>query len=108
MTLSADEQATLERWARRAKSSQVLAMRSKIVLACAGGLDNIEITAALKVHRDTVSMAAAVRPAQVEGLMDEQRPGAPPSVTLDQVEQVVLTTLEQTPRFARIWTRSRC
>ncbi|WP_062349631.1 hypothetical protein [Herbidospora yilanensis] len=35
-----------QRWARRAKSSQVLAVRSKIVLACADGLHNIEIAAA--------------------------------------------------------------
>src|SRR2546430_16348881 len=53
--LTAAERQVLERWARRAKSSQVLAMRSKIVLACAEGRDNIEIAAGLGVHRDTVS-----------------------------------------------------
>ena len=37
INLSADERATLERWARRHSSSQALALRSKIVLACASG-----------------------------------------------------------------------
>ena len=35
--LSAEERATLQRWARRHSSSQALALRSKIVLACADG-----------------------------------------------------------------------
>jgi hypothetical protein len=37
ITLSVEERATLERWARRHSSSQMLALRSKIVLACAAG-----------------------------------------------------------------------
>jgi transposase len=105
--LTAGERATLERWARRAKSSQVLAMRSKIVLACADGLDNLEIAGRLGVHRDTVSKwrnrFARLR---LEGLADEERPGRPPSVTLDQVEQVVVATLEETPKNATHWSRA--
>ncbi|MFC7383691.1 IS630 family transposase [Sphaerisporangium rhizosphaerae] len=107
VTLSDEERATLERWARRAKSSQVLAMRSKIVLACADGRDNIEIAAELRVHRDTVSKwRTRFVKLRLEGLMDEQRPGRPPSISLDQVEQVVVATLEQTPKDATHWSRS--
>src|SRR2546430_6053017 len=105
--LTAAERQVLERWARRAKSSQVLAMRSKIVLACAEGRDNIEIAAGLGVHRDTVSKwrNRFVR-LRLEGLTDEQRPGRPPSITLDRVEAVVGATLEETPANATHWSRA--
>ena len=36
LTLTDEERDTLERWTRRASSSQALALRSRIVLACAG------------------------------------------------------------------------
>ena len=47
LVLTDDERATLTRWSRRAKSSQVLAMRSRIILACADGAPNTEVATAL-------------------------------------------------------------
>ncbi|GII94753.1 hypothetical protein Ssi02_49840 [Sinosporangium siamense] len=85
----------------------MLAMRSKIVLACADGMDNIEIAAALRIHRDTVSKwRTRFVKLRLDGRMDEQRPGRPPSITLDQVEQVVVATLENTPKGATHWSRA--
>ena len=43
LALTEDERATLQRWARRATSSQALALRCRIVLACAEGLSNAEV-----------------------------------------------------------------
>lgn len=54
LVVTEDERETLTRWARRAKSSQRLALRARIVLACADGLSNTEVAAALRVARPTV------------------------------------------------------
>ena len=42
---------------------------------------------------------------RLEGLLDEERPGRPPSIALGRVEDVVVATLEQVPRNATHWSR---
>ncbi|MDG4785959.1 IS630 family transposase [Micromonospora sp. WMMD1102] len=107
LTLTDEERVTLTRWSRRAKSSQVLAMRSRIILACAEGASNVEVAAELNVHLSTVGKwRRRFLKLRLDGLIDEQRPGRPPSIGLDRVEDVVVTTLEQTPRNATHWSRT--
>src|SRR4051794_5948656 len=108
LALTEDERATLERWSRRRSSSQALAERCRIVLACAEGASNIQVAHLLGVSRPTVtkwrSRFAARR---LEGLADEPRPGAARKLTDEQVERVIVTTLETTPADATHWsTRS--
>lgn len=106
LILSDDERETLRRWAQRAKSSQALALRCRIVLACAEGKSNVEVATQLGIDRTTVGKWRSRFVARrLDGLMDEDRPGRPPSITLDRVEDVVVATLEQTPRNATHWSR---
>ena len=108
LVLTDEERATLERWARRLTSSQALAERCRIVLACAEGASNIAVARRLGVSRPTVTKWRSRFVARrLDGLADEPRPGAPRQITDEQVERVIVTTLEQAPKDATHWsTRS--
>jgi transposase len=103
--LSGNERKTLERWARRHSSAQSLALRCRIVLACAEGRTNEDIAAELRIHPVTVSKwrkrFAADR---LDGLMDAPRPGASRTISDDTVEAVVVDTLESAPAEATHWS----
>jgi transposase len=108
LALTDEERATLQRWARRAKSSQALALRCRIVLACAEGASNAAVATRLGISRPTVTRWRSRFVARrLEGLADEPRPGAARSISDEQVEQVLVLTLETTPKDATHWsTRS--
>ena len=96
LVLSEQERQVLEGWARRRKTSQALAQRSRIVLACADGASVTAVAAELKVSRDTVrKWRGRFLASRLEGLGDEPRPGAPRKITDEQVELVITKTLEE-------------
>jgi transposase len=108
--LTGEERETLQRWMRRHSSSQALALRSRIVLACAEGGTNNEIAARLGVNRATVAKwrhRFAADRVGLEGLADAPRPGAARKIGDDVVEAIVVETLETVPKDATHWsTRS--
>jgi transposase len=107
LTLTDAERSQLVSWSRRAKSSQALALRSKIVLACADGPDNKTVAAELRCAAVTVGKwRRRFIEARLDGLVDEARPGRPACITLDQVEDVLVTTLESKPKNATHWSRA--
>lgn len=108
LELADEERVQLQRWARRAKSAQSLALRSRIVLACADGADNKSVAAQLGCAQATVGKwRRRFVELRLEGLQDEPRPGRPPSVAIGQVEDVIVATLESTPRNATHWSRAK-
>jgi transposase len=108
ITLSATDRAALEGWTRRRKTAQGLAMRARIILACAeAGTTNGAVARALGVSRQTVATWRRRFAERPDGLLDEPRPGASRRITDAQIERAVVTTLESTPANATHWsTRS--
>ncbi len=105
LILSDDERLKLEQWARRPKSAQRLALRSRIVLACASGLTNTQVAQQLRVTLPTVGKwRSRFVEDRLQGLIDEPRPGAPRSIHDSHVEEVITRTLESKPEAATHWS----
>jgi transposase len=108
VVLTDEERKTLERWARRPKSAQALALRCRIVLGAADGELNQDIAARLGCHPTTVGKwRSRFAQHRLDGLHDQPRPGKPRTIADDDVERVIVKTLEETPTDATHWsTRS--
>src|SRR5213596_2849987 len=105
LVLSVEERERLESLAHRARSQSALARRARVVLACSEGLDNKSVA---KKSRCSLGMVGKWRSrflkTRLEGLYEEPRPGAPRKVTDDDVEQIIIQTLETTPRGQTHWS----
>ena len=105
LVVTEEERARLESLAHRARSQALLARRARVVLACAEGLDNKTVAKKLRCCLGMVGKwRSRFLKARLEGLYDEPRPGAPRKVSDDQVEKVVIQTLESTPRGQTHWS----
>jgi len=105
LRLAETDRETLERWTRRPKSANALAMRARIVLASSAGESNGRIATRLRLTPQTVGKWRARYIAKgVDGLLDEPRPGAPRTVGDEQLDRVLTLTLETVPADATHWS----
>jgi len=105
ITLSGEERAYLDRLVRRRKVARGDAQRADIVLLAADGLNNCAIAAKVGVTRQTVrTWRERFAKHRLAGLCDEPRCGAPRKIGDDQIEAIVVKTLEEKPTGATHWS----
>jgi transposase len=105
VVLSDEERATLERWAKRPKSERSLALRCRIVLACAEGLGNSQVADRFGVDVATVrKWRGRFATDRLDGLHDEPRPGVPRKFGDDAIEALIVKTLTEKPKGSTHWS----
>ncbi|MDM5179115.1 IS630 family transposase [Massilia sp. DJPM01] len=105
LVLKDTERDQLSVWARRRKTAQALALRSRIVLACSSGAENKAVAAELKVAKQTVcKWRGRFLQRRLDGLLDAPRPGAPRTIDDARVDAVIAKTLETQPMNASHWS----
>ena len=105
LKLTVQENNQLVEWTRRHKTSQALALRARIILACAQGENNSEVAKRCRVIRQTVGKwRSRFLDHRLDGLLDEPRPGAPRKVGDAKIEQLIATTLNERPAEATHWS----
>ena len=105
LELRPEENERLLEWTRRRKTSQALAMRARIVLACAQGETNAEVAQRLDVTPQTVGKwRSRFVEQRLDGLLDEPRPGAPREIGDAEIERLLAMTLNQRPADATHWS----
>lgn len=105
ITLTDDERAELNRLARRVRANRHIAMRAKLVLASATGAADTAVAKKHHVNPKTVrTWRMRFAEHRLEGLYDEPRVGTPRKITDEQVEEIVVQTLESTPKGRTHWS----
>jgi len=105
LVVSEEERERLRAYTRRGTTAQQLAMRARIVLACAENHDNTTVAAKLGITATTVGKwRRRFISERLDGLLDEPRPGVPRTISDEMVENVVVKTIESTPRGATHWS----
>jgi transposase len=105
LILTDEEHMRLDSLAHRSRTAPHLARRARIILLCASGHDNKVVAKRLRMSQVTVCKwrQRFVRE-RLDGVYDEPRPGAPRRITDEQIEQVIVRTLETTPAGATHWS----
>lgn len=105
LVLSAEERAELTSLAARRNTAQALALRARIVLRCASGVENQQVAADLRIDKTTVGKwRRRFVERRLDGLRDEPRSGTPRTVDDARIEAVIVRTLESLPPDATHWS----
>jgi transposase len=105
LTLTEAEKSELEGLAGRRKTAQAIALRARIILACAEGMQNKDVAHSLGVHPMTVGKwRQRFLDHRIDGLRDGPRSGAPRTIDDARIEAVVVRTLESQPAGATHWS----
>ena len=108
LVVSPDDREELKQLSRRSRVNRNIAFRARLILACADGAAN---SAVAREHRTTNQTVGKWRQRFIDGgleaLYDEPRVGAPKKVTDDQIEAVVVQTLETKPKGQTHWSREK-
>jgi transposase len=105
LLLSEAERAELVALTLRRKTAQALALRARIVLACADGLANKVVAARQRVTQQTVGKwRSRYVEHRLDGLLDAPRTGTPRTIDDARVDAVVAKTLESMPQGATHWS----
>ena len=105
LVLSDAEREQLTALTLRRKTAQAMALRARIVLGCAQGMENKAVAVRQRVTPQTVSKwRARFVEHRLEGLLDAPRPGAPRSIDDARVDAVIARTLESIPQGATHWS----
>src|SRR5260221_10113275 len=95
LILTDDERRRLDSLAHRSRSAPALARRARIILACAEGTDSTVVARRVRVTPATVcKWRGRFIADRLDGLYDEPRPGAKRTITDEQIEDVIIRTLE--------------
>jgi transposase len=91
--------------ASRRSTAQALALRARIILACAEGEQSKVVAAGLGVDPETVSKwRRRFAERRLDGLWDEPRSGTPRTIEDARIEAVIVRTFETTPPDATHWS----
>jgi len=105
LVLTEEEHEQLKGLTLRRKTAQALALRARIVLSCAEGVDNRVVASRQRVTPQTVSKwRARFVEQRLDGLLDAPRPGAPRTIEDTHVDAVIAKTLESVPDGATHWS----
>lgn len=105
LVVTEDERAELARLTKRVRTNRDLAFRARLILACADEPSNVVVARRYRCAGNTVGKwrKRFIRN-RLEGLYDEPRVGGPRQITDEEVEAVVVKTLETKPDGHTHWS----